>query len=140
MRLVAIQRLNFREFDDFRVNPRLGISPLSHLGKQFFVVPLASPDERREKHALAPAVVSDNQRDYLVIGVAHHFFSRRRGVGLRCTGVQKSQKIIYFRNRADRRTRVLSRRLLLDCDDGAESLYALHLRLFEYSHKMLRVG
>ncbi len=117
---------------------RIG-SPCPVRGEKFLVVSLSPCHERGEQVAFALGIAFHDEVHYLCIGVPDHLLSRGRGVRLGCPGVQEPEKVVDFRDRADRRTRVVPCCLLLDGDDRAESLDALDFGLFKNSHEVLGI-
>ena len=101
---------------------------------------LATPDHGGEQVALALAVELHYEIHYLFVSVAHHRLARYRGVGRGGTGVEQAQEVVDFGNGTHGGPRVVAGGLLFYGNDGAESLYALHLGLLEYAHKMFRIG
>ena len=101
---------------------------------------LSSPHKRRQQITLATRVILHNQRDDLLIRITDHRLAGLRRICSRCTRIKKSQKIVDFSDCSHSRTRVVSRRLLLDGNDWTEARNRLDLRLFQYAHKMLRIG
>ena len=139
MGLVSVERCKFVEFADLAVDAHLGVSSLSHLLDEFLVMALASLYQRGKEVALAVAIVLHYQGDDLFVGISDHRLAGFRRICSRSTGVEQTQEIVDFGYGTHGRARVVSGRLLLDCDDRAEACDGLDFRLLEYAHEMLRI-
>ena len=81
MDFIAIDFVPFCEFNDGAIDAGAQVA-LFHDGfKQLPVVTLATLDQRREYDNLLSGVGFTNQTGNLIVGIAHHFFARRIGIG-----------------------------------------------------------
>ena len=140
MGLVAVQRSDFVEFAELAVDADLCVSSLAHLLEQFLVVSLTASYEGSEQIAFAACVVFHNQRDNLLVSVADHSLACLGRVCCRRLGIEKSHEVVDLCDGADCRARVVACGLLLDGNDRAQSCNGLHLRFFQYAHKVFCVG
>ena len=140
MRLVTVQRRQLAELAQLTVHSHLSVSTLTHLLQQLLVMTLSAPHKRRQQITLATRIVLHNQRHDLLIRITDHRLACLRRISSRGTRIKKSQEIVDFSDCSHSRTRVVSRRLLLNGNNRTEACNRLNLRLFQYAHKMLRIG
>ena len=140
MGFVPVYHGYFRQIVKFPVYAHLGVSPPSELFEKFLVMTFTSPDKRGEEIAFLPGIAVHYEGYYLFVRIPCHFLSRSGRISLGCLGVQKSQKIIYFRYCPHCRTGIVAGGFLFYGNDGAQPGDALHFRLFQYAHELFGVG
>ena len=114
--LVAVEFHALRYFQKFAIYAGLYEALVANLLEQLLVMPLAVLYHRREYEYTLAGILLKNETDDLFVSIMHHLFARKIRIGIGCTGVQKSQKIIYFCDCADRRARIANRSALVDTD------------------------
>ena len=139
MGLVTVQSSDFIKLTELTIYTDLRISTLTHLLEQLLVMALTAPYQRSEQVAFTACVVLHDQGDDLLVCISDHRFACLRRVRCRRTGIEKSQEVIDFRDRAHCRTRVVTGGLLLYGNDRTESCNRLYLRLFQYAHEVLGI-
>ena len=135
MRLVTVQGVDFRQFADLSVDTGLGVATPAHLVEEFPVVAFAPPYQGSQQYASASCVLRHDEVHYLGVGVAHHFPACSRGV---CRGrlcKQQPEEVVYLRYRAHGGPGIGAGGFLLYGYDGAEAVYAVHVRLLQYAHE-----
>ena len=140
MCLVAVQGRDFVQFAELSVDTHLGIPALAHLLEELLVMALPTLHQRRKEVALAVLVVLHDQGDDLLVRVSDHGFAGLRRICSRGAGIEKTEEVVYLRNRSNGRAWVVSGSLLLDRDDRTETRNGFNLRLFQYAHKVLGIG
>ena len=140
MGLVPVQGCHRGKIPEFPVNADLGEAAFAELVEEFLVMAFAASDERRQEDAFPPGIVPHYEADYLLVSVSDHFLSRDGGIGPGGPGIEKSQKIKYFRDGPDRGSGIVAGRFLFNGNDRAKAVDLLHVRLLQHAHEMLGVS
>ena len=140
MGLIAVKGHLRNNVLDFSINANLRVAAFTELFKQFPVVTLSTPDQRREEVAFAAGVVAHHQIHNLGVVVPDHFQAGFRRYGAGALGIQQAQEVIHLRDGAHRGTGIVAGCLLLNGNDWAEAGDFLHFRLFQYAHEVLGIG
>ena len=104
------------------------------------VLALAPPDERSEQHESLAGRPRKHRVDHLAHGLRFEHQTVLEAARLPDAGEQKTQVIVDFGHRADRRSRVAGPDSLLDGDGGGESLDVVDVRLLHHREELARVG
>ncbi len=94
----------------------------------------------RQQIAGFAVVFVENEVDYLVVAVFHHFFARNVRIGFASASVEQTQKIVYFGDGANRRARIFARGFLLNGDDGTQTRNLVHIGALHVADEVARVG
>ena len=101
---------------------------------------LALPDDRRQdKDALVEISLVNGLRN-LFLGIFHHLFATCVAISISSTCKEQSQIVVDFRNRANRRTRVLVGGLLLDADNRRQARNLVYIRALHVAQEVAGVG
>ena len=139
----------------FAVDAHAHIALLLQALEQLRMFALARPDERR--HDLQPRPLRQREQliDHLVRCDENVIASRAAGLVDRlltdfapafravrdaCARVEQTQVVVNFRHRADGRTRIARRRLLVDGNGRGKAVDAVQIRFVHLAEKLPRVG
>ena len=100
MDLVTVY-LHFRnQVFEFAIHPYLHKTLLAGFFKKLPVMPFSAPYKRSKYRYLPAGKFTEQVCHNFFITEFDHLLPRMQGIGIPCTGVEETQKIIYFRNRA----------------------------------------
>ena len=128
------------EFDELAVDHRaheaLGSQLLEHLD----VLALAVLHDRREQQHTGALRQREHLVHHLADGLRREVLAVLRAAGHARARIEHAQVVVDLGDRADRRARVVRRRLLLDRDRGREALDVVDVRLLHHREELPRVG
>ena len=101
---------------------------------------LAPPHQRRHHHKAASLRQLQHLVDYLLHALLLDELAAFRAVRFTCACEQKTQVIVYFRDRTYGRTRIAARGLLVDGNCRAQAFDVVHIRLVHLSQELAGVG
>ena len=140
MRLIAIQ-LHARHYLPYlSIHTDMHESLLANGLEQLFVMSFSARNERCQQKDLLTGIVTDDEVDDLLVGELDHRFAGQIGIGDAGTGKEKTQEIIHFGDRADRRTRVLGGGLLVDGDNRAQAGNLIHVGTLHLADEPAGIG
>ena len=135
-----VQGRHLTESMDLTINAHTGETVSRQLPEEFDVLALAATDDRRQHLELRALVQGHQPIDDLLRGLTVDELPTHRAVGLADTGPEQTQVVMDLRDRADRRTWVAGRGLLVDGDGGAETLDEVDVWLVHLSEELAGVG
>ncbi len=130
----AYSRSTIAPFTRARRKPCLTISAIC-----FLYSPFLPRTNGREEQELRPLGHREDAVHHLLDRLRGDLPPARRAVGLADRRVEEPQVVVDLRDGADRRARVLRRRLLLDRDRGRETLDRVDVRLLHLLEELPRV-
>ena len=140
VRLVAVDLHIVGKLTDFAVDADSQVSFLRHLLEQLAVVTLAASHKRgKHKDILVGKLGRDDVYD-LGFSVFYHLLAADIGVGVGHSRVEQTDKVVDFGNSANSRARVLVGGLLLNGDDRAEAVDAVHVGTFHIADEVACVS
>ena len=124
----------------FAVDAHAHIALLLQPLEQLRVFALARPHERR--HDLQPRPFRQREQliDHLVDRLLANLPAAFRAVRNARARVEQTQVVVNFRHRADGRTRIARRRLLVDGNGRGKAVDAVQIRFVHLAEKLPRVG
>ena len=125
---------------DFAIDAQTGETLRAQLGEEFELLALAPGDDRREDHQ--PGLRRQRQHviDHLRDGLRFERPLVFRAIGRAGAGEQQAQIIVNLGDGADRRTRIVAGRLLLDGNGRRQPLDGIDVRLVHHLQKLAGVG
>ena len=121
------------------VDARAHVALLVQLQQQVLVFALLRLDDRRVYLKRLPVIFFENEVYYLVDAVAVDLASAFRTVRRPRAAEEKSQIVVYLRDGADGRARVMARALLLYRNSRGEARYVVDVRLVRHPEELTRV-
>jgi hypothetical protein len=122
------------------VNPQAGKTLCPQLGNQLKLLALAVGDHRCEDHQPAPLGQGQNMIDHLRYRLRFERLLVFGTVRRADAGEEQTQVVVDFGDRADRRTRIVTGRFLLDRDCRGKSLDQIDLGFLHTLQKLPRIG
>ena len=137
---VAVQPHAAADLHKFTVDTHIQIPLFDQLFEKLFIMSLAVLHQRCENIYLLAVILSENELDNLFVGILHHLFPGNIASGDTYARIQQTQKIIYFRGRADSTARIPVDSLLLYRDDRAKTCDTVYIRTLESAEHIAGVG
>ena len=101
---------------EFTINANMEETLLADALKEFLVMPLSVAHKRRQEVNFALCVFVKDESENALLGVLHHALTRQVRIGFSRTSIEQTEKVVNLSNRADGRTGILVRSLLLDAN------------------------
>ena len=98
---VAVEAHSGSNLNQFAVDTHIEKPLLHQLLEKFPVVTLTVLYQWRQNIYLSVFILSDNQIHNLFIGIFHHFLARYIASRMPCTGIEKTEEIVYLSGGAD---------------------------------------
>ena len=121
------------------VDARAHVALLVQLQQQVLVFALLRLDDRRVYLERLSVIFFENEVYYLVDTVAVHLASAFRTVRRPRAPEEQTQIVVYLRDGADGRARVVARALLFYRDGRREARYVVYVRLVRHSEELARI-
>ena len=127
-------------FAHFPVHADVQVAFFPQLLEQFPVVSLARMHKRGQQQDFLAVVIAEDVPEYLVMGIAHHFFPCVIRICVSDAGVQKSQEIVNFGGRSHCGTGIVVRGLLFYRYNRVKPGYLVHVGAFHPAQEIAGVG
>ena len=111
-----------------------------HIVEHTHMLALAPPHQRCHHHKAASLRQLQHLVDYLLHALLLNELAAFRAVRFTCACEQKTQVIVYFRDRTYGRTRIAACCLLVNGNCRAQAFDVVHIRLVHLSQKLAGVG
>ena len=106
------------------------------LGEQFAVVAFTGFYQRGEDVDVLALILLFYQLEDALLRVFHHPLAAHVRVGNPHSGIQQTHKVVYLRHRTHGGAGILVGGLLLDGDNRAQTVDAVHVGPFDIAHKV----
>lgn len=138
--LVAVDLHVHGQLPDLSIYAHAQESFFSYLRKELAIVALATLYERGHYHDVLAGIALAYEVDNLLLGILYHGLAACGGDGLSDTRIQQTDKIIDLGNGSYRGAGILVGGLLLDRNDGAESVDTVYVGTLHITDKMAGIG
>lgn len=129
-----------RQIADLPVDTRTDIALRRQIFQRFAVLPLALFHDGRQEHQPFAFRLRQHIIHHLANGLRRQRNIMVRAARFADAGVQKTQIIVDFGDRAHRRARIMGRGFLLNRNGGRQPFDMIHIRFFHQRQKLPGIG
>jgi len=128
------------QFIDLAVDAGADEAPVAQVVQHLRMLALARADHGRQQHPAAVRRLAHDLIDHLADGLRLQRHAMFRAARRPDPGIEQPQVVMDFGDGADRGTRIVGGRFLLDGDGRRQALNVIHIRFFHHRQELPGIG